>query len=198
MINGAGWGWKHPCSWRQWFGLAVAARTPPAGLPPTAQDFGKAKSGVQSPVLAGQRAVQGTPEGGPPPACQESRTPQNWWHPRGSGAGRLSVSSNPLSSLCFLTSFEPGAIPGEGVAHLQAGIPGSPNSALCTGKPTSELTPGATVLIQSARLGQACCVPSWDLPQFLLPTALGVQQGGREEPKQTGSLSQLGPTPAVP
>lgn len=78
MINGAGWGWisgwKRPSSWRQWFGLAVAARPHPSRSAPTAQDFGKAKSGMQSPVLAGQGAVQGTPGswGGPP---QPARTP---------------------------------------------------------------------------------------------------------------------------
>ena len=38
MINGAGWGWisgwKRPSSWRQWFGLAVAAHTPPQQVCP--------------------------------------------------------------------------------------------------------------------------------------------------------------------
>ena len=38
MINGAGWGWisgwKRPSSWRQWFGLAVAARPYPSRSAP--------------------------------------------------------------------------------------------------------------------------------------------------------------------
>ena len=94
MINGAGWGWifgwKRLSSWRQWFGLAVAAHTHPSRSAPTVQDFGKAKSGVQHPVLAGDT------RGGTSPNLPGKQNSSELVASKGQW-GRETVSSNPLS-----------------------------------------------------------------------------------------------------